>query len=83
VGTSVAGITVFVGSGTGLVVGFTVTDMSHARVTKMNRERNNKDRFAKVLCIMSLLSSLSILTRKEKLPYRWGSLHCPDGQALR
>jgi hypothetical protein len=42
VGTSVTGISVFVGTGAGFVGVLTLTDMSHARDTRINSERVSK-----------------------------------------
>jgi hypothetical protein len=41
-GTGVGGTVVFVGRGAGLLVGPTATDISQARLTRINRERSNK-----------------------------------------
>ncbi|HLO17286.1 MAG TPA: hypothetical protein VK206_20810 [Anaerolineales bacterium] len=46
----------------------TVTYMSHARDTRMNRERNKRFFFIIVLCMVNLLSYPMIATRNEKLP---------------
>jgi hypothetical protein len=83
VGASVTWIAVFVDRGSGLAGVLTFTDMSHPTEAKINMERNNKVLFNKVLYMMDLLSYPSIHIRNKKLPRRWESLDCPDGQALR